>query len=68
VFDDAARAGLLETITGHVGAVKSPTIRERAIWYWTSVDAGLGAALRINLAGTAPIETGEPATSSVPIA
>ena len=67
VFDDAARARLLETITGHVGAVKSPTIRERAIWYWTSVDAGLGAALRTNLAGSTPLETGEPATSSVPI-
>src|SRR5450830_707472 len=68
VFDDAARARLLETITGHVGAVTSPTIRDRAIWYWTSVDAGLGAALHTNLAGSTPIETGEPSTSSVPIA
>lgn len=46
VFDDAARARFLETITGAVGGVKSADIRERAIGYWTNVDAGLGAALR----------------------
>ncbi|CAN5373810.1 catalase [soil metagenome] len=68
VFDDAARARLLQTITGHVGGVKSAAIRERAIGYWTNVDAALGTALRTNLAGSAPIETGEPATSSIPIA
>ena len=50
VFDDAARERFLVTITGHVGAVKSPAIRERAIDYWTQVDAGLGAKLRANLA------------------
>lgn len=68
VFDDAARARPLHTITGHVGGVKSPMIRERAIGYWTSVDAVPGAALRTNLAGSAPIETCEPSTASVPIA
>jgi catalase len=50
VFDDAARERFLMTITGHVGAVKNPAIRERAIGYWTQVDAGLGAQLRANLA------------------
>jgi catalase len=68
VFDDAARARFLDTITGHVGGVKSEDIRERAIQYWTHVDAGLGAALRANLAGTAPMETGTPATASLPVA
>ena len=68
VFDDAARARFLETITGHVGGVKNEAIRERAIQYWTNVDANLGAALRASLAGVAPVETGTPATSALPIA
>ncbi|GAA2189682.1 MULTISPECIES: catalase [Leucobacter] len=49
VFDAAARARFLETITGAVGGVQSPEIRERAIGYWSQVDAELGAALRRNL-------------------
>ncbi|QGQ19570.1 catalase [Cellulomonas sp. JZ18] len=69
VFDDAARARFLETITGHVGAVKNDDIRARAVQYWTNVDAGLGAALRESLAAIgAPVETGEPGTVSVPVA
>jgi catalase len=50
VFDDAARARFLDTITGHVGAVRSPEIRTRAVQYWTNVDAQLGAALAAALA------------------
>ncbi|UOR02542.1 catalase [Leucobacter allii] len=50
VYDEAARGRFLAAITGAVGAVRSEEIRERAIAYWTSVDAGLGAALRRNLA------------------
>ncbi|MBD3780976.1 MAG: catalase [Micrococcales bacterium] len=68
VFDDAARARFLETITGHVGAVRSDVIRARAVQYWTNVDAGLGQALAAALAGTAPLETGEPGTASTPVA
>lgn len=49
VFDDAAKARFLETITGAVGGVKSDDIRERAIQYWTKVDADLGAKLRHEL-------------------
>jgi catalase len=49
VFDDGAKARLLETITGAVGGVKTPEIKERAIQYWTNVDAELGAKLRANL-------------------
>lgn len=45
VSDDAAKARLLDTITGAVGGVKSPSIKERAIQYWTNVDAELGANL-----------------------
>jgi catalase len=49
VFDAAAKERFLTTITGAVGAVQSDEIRERAIQYWTSVDAELGRALRANL-------------------
>jgi catalase len=61
VFDDAAKARFLETITGAVGGTTVPEIRERAIQYWTSVDATLGAALRSNLAtpGETPNEAAE---------
>jgi catalase len=38
-----------------VGGVKRSDIKERAIQYWTNVDAELGAKLRANLgAGAAP--------------
>jgi len=50
VFDAASKARFLETITGAVGGVQSPEITERAIQYWTNVDAELGAALRARLA------------------
>ncbi|AEI12469.1 catalase [Cellulomonas gilvus] len=67
VFDDAARARFLETITGHVGGVRDADIRARAIQYWTNVDAGLGAALRAALPDV-PVETGTPATAALPVA
>jgi catalase len=50
IFDDAARARFLDTITGAISGVTRPEVTERAIWYWTSVDADLGAKLRANLA------------------
>ncbi|GAB2520458.1 catalase [Paramicrobacterium agarici] len=54
VMDDDAKARFLDTITGHVGAVKNDDIRARAIQYWKNVDADLGAALEERLAaGTA---------------
>ncbi len=49
VYDDAAKARLLDTITGAVGGVKTADIKERAIQYWTNVDSELGAKLRANL-------------------
>ncbi|HEY9358389.1 MAG TPA: catalase-related domain-containing protein, partial [Arthrobacter sp.] len=53
VYDDAAKARFLDTITGAVGGVKSADIKERAIQYWTNVDAELGAKLRANLGAAA---------------
>ena len=49
VYDAEAKARFLDTITGAVGGVQNVEIRERAIGYWTNVDAELGAALRANL-------------------
>ncbi|WP_422934003.1 catalase [Sinomonas sp. P47F7] len=49
VFDDAARARFLQTIAGAVGGVANADIKERAIQYWTNVDAELGAKLRAEL-------------------
>ncbi|MGN6444745.1 catalase [Amnibacterium sp.] len=44
-MDDEQRARFLTTITGHVGGVKDPVIRDRAVQYWRNVDASLGDAL-----------------------
>ena len=65
VYDDAAKARLLDTITGAVGGVKHADIKERAIQYWTNVDAELGAKLRANLgAGSRRSPTQRPPTRS----
>ncbi|MGO3885617.1 MAG: catalase [Mycetocola sp.] len=49
VFDAEAKARFLDTITGAVSGVTRDEVRERAIWYWTQVDAELGQALRARL-------------------
>ncbi|MGO4104764.1 catalase [Leifsonia sp. YAF41] len=59
VFDDAAKGRFLATITDAVSGVTRPEVRERAIWYWSSVDAELGAALRSNLEALDLVNAGE---------
>ena len=63
VFDDAAKARFLDTITGSVGGVKRADIRERAIQYWTNVDASLGRALRDRL--QSPVQSPDEAAEYV---
>ncbi|WP_304621686.1 MULTISPECIES: catalase [unclassified Rothia (in: high G+C Gram-positive bacteria)] len=46
VLDNAAQARLVDNIAGHVGAVVSDEIRERAFKYWDSVHEELGARVR----------------------
>ncbi|GGH60902.1 catalase [Rothia aerolata] len=46
VMDDAARERLVHNIAGHVGAVESAEIRERAFGYWSSVHEELGRRVR----------------------
>ncbi len=49
-MDDEQRARLVSNIAGHVGAVVSDEIRERALIYWDSVYEELGARVRQALA------------------
>ena len=64
VYSAESKVRFLQTITGAVGGVQSPIIKERAIQYWTNVDAELGAKLRAAL-GAAPVlaDTLAPAAS-----
>lgn len=48
VFDDAARDRLVETVTGALGGVTGEVL-ERAIWYWTSIDEGVGSRIAANV-------------------
>lgn len=58
VLDEGERERLVANIVGHVGGTRIPEIRERAIQYWKSVDADLGARVE---AGLEPIA--EPRTA-----
>ncbi len=53
VFDDAAKARFLETLTGQGKAITIDQVRERFFQYWTNVDPELGAKLRAEVAGSA---------------
>ena len=64
VFNDGEKARLLETVTGAVGGVKDAGIKERAIQYWTNVDAEFGAKLRANL-GAGQVESDAEAANKV---
>lgn len=51
VFDDAARARFVETLTGQGKGIANDTVLENFFTYWTNVDADLGATLRTNIKG-----------------
>ncbi|MGV8965486.1 MAG: catalase [Cellulomonas sp.] len=55
VFDDAAKARFVATLTGQGSSITIPGIRERFFAYWTSVDAELGATLRAAVVGLVPV-------------
>ncbi|KQW08350.1 catalase [Leifsonia sp. Root4] len=50
VFDDAAKARFVDTLTGQGSSITVEDIRERFFQYWTNVDAELGATLRVTVA------------------
>ncbi|PPL14492.1 catalase [Microterricola pindariensis] len=50
VFDDAAKARFVDTLTGQGSSITIDEIRERFFQYWTNVDAELGATLRVTVA------------------
>ncbi len=64
VYNDGEKARLLETVTGAVSGVKNADIKERAIAYWTNVDAEFGAKLRANL-GAGQVESDAEAANKV---
>ncbi|KQN94876.1 catalase [Arthrobacter sp. Leaf69] len=64
VFNDGEKARLLDTVTGAVSGVKTAEIKERAIQYWTNVDAEFGAKLRANL-GAGQVESDAEAANKV---
>jgi len=45
VYDDGAKARLLETLIGQYNGLTVDRIKERFLWYWTSVDTDLGAKI-----------------------
>lgn len=45
VFDDAGRERFLSTLVGQYESLTVDEIKQRFLWYWTQVDAGLGASL-----------------------
>ncbi len=50
VYDDAAKARFVDTLTGQGCSITVDEIRERFFQYWTNVDAQLGATLRLTVA------------------
>ncbi|MET4098707.1 catalase [Agrococcus sp. UYP10] len=64
VLSDPERERLVANIVGHVGKTRVPEIRERAIQYWKSVDAGLGARVE---AGLTPISEARTSLASEPV-
>ncbi len=45
VMDDAQRARLVDTVAGHLLGGVHGKVLERAFWYWTQIDAALGAKI-----------------------
>ncbi|TQL46789.1 catalase [Homoserinimonas aerilata] len=64
VFTEESKARFLQTLAGQYGALTVPAIKDRFIWYWTSVDSGLGAKLieavkHGDIASADPVGVGE---------
>jgi catalase len=55
VFDDAAKERFHEVLIGQYGALTVDRIRDRFLWYWSQVDAGLGRTLTAAVGATARV-------------
>ena len=51
VFDDAARDRLVETLTDQLRQITRDEVADRFVWYWTSIDQGIGSRLKANVKG-----------------
>jgi len=65
VFDDEAKARLLETLLGQYGALTVDRIKTRFIEYWTNVDAGLGAQISARVAAAGGEPAGAPLVAPI---
>jgi catalase len=65
VFDDEAKARLLETLLGQYGALTVDRIKTRFIEYWTNVDAGLGAQISARVAAAGGEPDGAPLVAPI---
>jgi catalase len=50
VFSEESKNRFLQTLTGQYRNLTVDRIKERFLWYWTQVDAGLGDRLRAEIA------------------
>lgn len=51
VFDDAARDRFVDTVAGALSQGVSEPVLQRAFWYWSQVDAGIGARIEQRVRG-----------------
>lgn len=45
VFSEAQRERLVETVSGGLAQIERPEVLERALWYWSSIDSGIGSRI-----------------------
>jgi len=67
VFDEASRERFRETLAGQYNSLTVDRIKERFLWYWTSVDATLGVQLRSALVSAPASATKTPDAVAEPV-
>ena len=50
VFTEAQRERFVRTVAGGLAQIERPEVLERALWYWSSVDAGIGQRIEQEVA------------------
>jgi catalase len=55
VFDAGAKERIRKVLIGQYGTLTVDRIKERFLWYWAQVDAGLGQAIASAVGGSVPV-------------
>jgi catalase len=55
VFDAGAKERIQKVLIGQYGTLTVDRIKERFLWYWAQVDAGLGQAIASAVGGSVPV-------------